>query len=269
MGHPAGHRGAQARGAGAGTVEPVPAGRPRARRRADEPAVRAAGRDHGPQPVDGARGAQLFGPGHRQHGAAVAVRDRRAEGAVAGAAAGGRDPLGVLDDRAGRRVLRRDQHRDAYRARRRRLRHQRAQVVDLRRDVAPLRAPHRDGRHRSRCRAAPSPEHDPRPQGHARGCSSCARRASSDTTTALMGGTPRSSTTTSACRRRTCWARRATVSAWPRSDSAWPHPPRDAGHRDGRAGPGYAVPADRRAVHVRTADHRPRRGSARGSPRRA
>ena len=47
----------------------------RARRGPDQPPVRAAGRDHRPQPLDRARGAQLLGPGHRQHGAAVAVRD--------------------------------------------------------------------------------------------------------------------------------------------------------------------------------------------------
>ena len=42
--------------------------------------------------------------------------------ALAEAAAGGRDPLGVLHDRARRRLLRRDQHRHPHRARRRRVR---------------------------------------------------------------------------------------------------------------------------------------------------
>ncbi len=83
----------------------------------------------------------------------------------------GDDPLGVLDDRAGGRVLGRDQHRDAHRARRRRLRHQRAQVVDVGRDVAALRAADRDGRHRPRRRAPPAPEHDPRARRTRRACS--------------------------------------------------------------------------------------------------
>ena len=63
--------------------------------------------------------------------------------------------------------LRRDEHRDAHRARRRRVRHQRPQVVDVRRDVAALRAADRDGRDRPGRRAPSAPEHDPRPEGHA------------------------------------------------------------------------------------------------------
>ena len=118
------------------------------------------------------------------------------------------------------RLLGRDEHRDADRARRRRVRDQRAQVVDVGRDVAALRAADRDGRHRPRRRAPPAPEHDPRPEGHARASTSGARRACSATTTARTAGTPRSSTTTSACRRRTCSARRATASGSPRSASA-------------------------------------------------
>ena len=43
--------------------------------------------------------------------AARQVRHRRAEEAVAGAAARRGDPLGVRDDRAGRRLVRRHQHR--------------------------------------------------------------------------------------------------------------------------------------------------------------
>ena len=49
------------------------------------------------------------------------VRHRRAETAMATAAAGAADPLLVRDDRARRRLLRRDQHRDPHRARRRRI----------------------------------------------------------------------------------------------------------------------------------------------------
>ena len=51
-----------------------------------------------------ARGLQLLGARHRQHGGAREVRQRRAEEAVADAAARGEDPLGLRDDRARRRV---------------------------------------------------------------------------------------------------------------------------------------------------------------------
>ena len=56
---------------------------------------------------------------------------------VAEAAARRRDPLRLRDDRAGGRLLRRDQHRDADRARRRRVRDQRPQVVDDRTRCTP------------------------------------------------------------------------------------------------------------------------------------
>ncbi len=45
----------------------------------------------------------------------------------------GDDPVRLRDDRAGRRLLGRDQHHHPDRARRRRVRHHRPQVVDLRR----------------------------------------------------------------------------------------------------------------------------------------
>jgi acyl-CoA dehydrogenase len=41
--------------------------RARARRRPEQPRIRAAVRDHGPRPL-GARGVQLLGARHRQHG---------------------------------------------------------------------------------------------------------------------------------------------------------------------------------------------------------
>ena len=211
-------------------------------------------RDHGPQPVDRARGVQLLGAGHRQHGAAGAVRHRRAEAALARPAARGRDPLGVLDDRARGRLVRRDQHRDSDRARRRRLRHQRAQVVVVGRDVAALRAADRDGRQRSRRRAPPPAEHDPRAEGHARASTCAGRRTCSATTTARTAGTPRSSTTTCACPRRTCSAARATGSRSPRRGSG---PGRihhcDARDRDGRARARHDVRAASQPRRVRQA----------------
>ena len=67
-----------------------------------------------------------------------ALRHRGAEGAVAEAAAGGRDPLLLRHDRARRRLVRRHQHREHHPARRRPLRDQRPQMVDDRR--AAIRA---------------------------------------------------------------------------------------------------------------------------------
>ena len=60
------------RGPRARPVEPVPAGR--ARRRAHQPAVRAAGRDHRAQPGPGPGRAELRRARHRQHGSAGHVR---------------------------------------------------------------------------------------------------------------------------------------------------------------------------------------------------
>ena len=130
LGAPEDHGRAAGRGPPARAVEPVPA-RPGARRGPDEPAVRPAGRDHRAQPARRPRGAELQRAGHREHGAAAPARHARAAGAVAGAAAGGPDPLGFLHDRARRRLVRRVEHRAADDAhRRRRVRPERAQVVD-------------------------------------------------------------------------------------------------------------------------------------------
>ena len=74
-------------------------------------------RDHGPLP-DRAGGLQLLGARHRQHGDARPLRDAGAAGTVAEAAARRRDPFGFRDDRAGGRLVGRDQHRGADRARR-------------------------------------------------------------------------------------------------------------------------------------------------------
>ncbi len=93
---------------------------------------------------------------------------RRAAGALAHAAARGQHPVGVRDDRAGRRVVRRHQHRDLHRPRRRRVRPQRPQVVDHRRDEPRVRDLHRDGQDRPRRRAAPPAVDDPGPARHPR-----------------------------------------------------------------------------------------------------
>ena len=65
-----------------------------------------------------------------------------AAAAVARAAARRRHPILLCDDRARRRIVGRDQHPVEHRARRRRLRHQRTQVVDFRRRRSAL--PDRD-----------------------------------------------------------------------------------------------------------------------------
>ena len=71
--------------------------------------IRAAVRNHGPL-ADRRRGFQLLGARHRQHGSAGPLRHRGAEEAVAQAAVGRRDPLLLRHDRAGRRLVRRDEH---------------------------------------------------------------------------------------------------------------------------------------------------------------
>ena len=63
-------------------------------------------------------------------------------------AARGRDPLGVLHDRARLGLLGRHQHPAAHRARRRRVRPQRAQVVQLRRPGGAVQGAHRHGQDR-------------------------------------------------------------------------------------------------------------------------
>ena len=130
-----------------GALEPVPARR--SWRGDRQSRLRAAGRDHGTGVV-GVRNLQLLGARHRQHGSAVAVRHGGTEEALARAAAGGRNPLGLLDDRARGRIQRRHQHPVQHPPRRRRLRHQRPQMVHLGRDERGLQDPDRDGQDRSR-----------------------------------------------------------------------------------------------------------------------
>ena len=164
---PADHRGAEGGGAQPRPLEPLPPARgvgpgPDQRR------VRAAGGDHGPQRRARPRSDELQRAGHRQHGGADPVRHRRAQREVAEAAARRRDPLGLRDDRARRRLLRRDQHRDADRARRRRVRDQRPQVVDDQRAAPQLPGADRDGQDQPRRPAAQAAVDAGRPARHAR-----------------------------------------------------------------------------------------------------
>ena len=78
----------------------------------DQPRLRLHRRRARQEPA-GVGVAQLLGARHRQHGGARAGRHARAEGAVAEAAAQRRDPLGLRHDRAGRRLVGRQEHRHA------------------------------------------------------------------------------------------------------------------------------------------------------------
>ena len=96
----------------------------------------------GRSPGFGARGVQLLGAGHRQHGSARPLRHAGAARAVARAAPRGPDPILFRDDRAGRRLVGRHEHQVTHRPRRRLVRHQRPQVVDFgRRRSALPRSP--------------------------------------------------------------------------------------------------------------------------------
>ena len=144
---------------------------------------------------------------------------RRAEAALARAAARGRDPLGVLDDRARRGLLGRDEHRDA-----------------IERDgdeyVINGRKWWTSGAMSPRCELLiVMGVTDPDAERHRRQSMILVPKDTpgvdirrSTTRVRLRrrlrtAATPRSSTTTSACRRRTCSARRATASGSPRSAS--------------------------------------------------
>jgi hypothetical protein len=83
------------------------------------------------------------------------------------AAARGRDPLLLRHDGARRRLVGRDQHPHLDRARRRQLRHQRAQMVDLRRDGPALRIAILMGKTDPERREAQAAIDDPRADGHA------------------------------------------------------------------------------------------------------
>ena len=86
----------------------------RARRRADQPPVRAPGRDHRPQPAPRPGRAQLRRARHRQHGGAGRMfGSPEQKEQWLNPLLRRRDPLGLRDDRARRRLLRRHQHRHA------------------------------------------------------------------------------------------------------------------------------------------------------------
>ncbi len=139
--------------------------------------------------------------------------------ALARAAARRRDPLGLRHDRARGRLLGRDQHPDAHRARRRRVRHQRPQVVDLGARRPALQDPDLHGQDRPRRRRPlPAAVDDPgaaatRPASPSSACCRCSA------TTTRRTAMPRCCSRTCACRRRTCCSARAAASRSRRAGS--------------------------------------------------
>ena len=120
----------QGQGQGGRPVEFLPA-RCRDRRRPEEPRLRLY-RGRARQKSAGLGNHELLGAGHRQHGSAGARRHQGAEGEVAEAAAGRRNPLRLCDDRTQRRLLRRQEHLDHRKTRRRRMGDQRREILHLR-----------------------------------------------------------------------------------------------------------------------------------------
>ena len=152
---PAGSAGSgQGQGQGRRSLELFPARRPH-RRRPHEPRLRLYRRRAGQEP-HGVRGDELRRPGHRQHGGSGAGRHAGTEGAVAQAAAGGKDPFGLLHDRAQHRQLGRQEHRHPRGARGRRICDQRREALHLRRRRPALQDYDLHGAHGRRERPAPA-----------------------------------------------------------------------------------------------------------------
>ena len=100
------------------------------RSRPDQPRICALRRGNGPHRLR-VRGLQLLRARHRQHGSLPPLRHARAEGRVADPADERRNPFRLPDDRTLHRQFRRDEYRDPDRTRRRRICHQRPQMVVL------------------------------------------------------------------------------------------------------------------------------------------
>src|SRR6266545_4717049 len=163
----AGRRGAQDRGPEPGPVEPVPARCEGPRARPVRRGVRAARRAHGAEPGDRAGGHELLRARHREHGGPSPVRLAGAEGSVAPAPAGRRDPQLLRHDRARRGQLRRHEHLHPHRTRRRPLRDQRPEVVDHRRGRSPLPNHDPDGEDESGRQPVRAAVHGAGAHGHA------------------------------------------------------------------------------------------------------
>ena len=208
----------------------------RARRRPDQPRIRAAVRGHGPQPVPGSRGVQLLGARHRQHGTAGRVRHPRAEGPLAGSSARrarSAPAFSMTEPRRG--LLRRHQHRAPASPATATTTSSRPQVVHLRRDVDPAASccivmgvtdpeAERHRRHSMMLVPLDTPGVDIRRSMHVFGYLDGPQAA-----------TPSRLSTTSVSRRPTCSATRARASRSPRRGSVPAGSTTHARDRHGRA----------------------------------
>ncbi|PRD36416.1 UNVERIFIED_CONTAM: hypothetical protein NCL1_08930 [Trichonephila clavipes] len=242
---------------GAGPVEPVAARRGTGRR-PEHPGIRAHRRADRPQPARPHR-VQLQRARHRQHGGAVALRQRGTEGTLAQAPAGRRDPFGVLHDRARRGLVGCHQHAGHGRGRRRRDRAQRPQVVVQRHRRPALQDRHLHGAHAG-CRGRP-----PQPALHGAGAAGHAGRADRAHAAGVRrlrrAARPRRGDLHRRARAGGQLHRRARPGLLDRPGPSrpGPHPPLHALHRCRREG----ARADDRPWHAahrfRQADHQPRR----------
>ena len=131
-----------------------------------QPAICVLRRGDGPHRL-GVGGVQLLRARHRQHGGASPLRHARAEGRVAEAADGRRNPLRLPDDRARRRFIGRHQHQVQHRTARQRICDQRPQMVVERCGRSALQDRDPDGQDRSLGRDPQAAVDDPRAARHA------------------------------------------------------------------------------------------------------
>mmetsp|Transcript_9924 Transcript_9924/g.40197 ORF Transcript_9924/g.40197 Transcript_9924/m.40197 type:complete len:392 (+) Transcript_9924:1030-2205(+) len=165
-GLPRGGGGAEGEGKGGGPVEPLASARLRHWARLQQRRIRGHG-GAARQVAPRFRGVQLLRAGHWQHGGSAALRQRRAEEAVAGASPRGPHSLCLCDDGACRCLERREEHLHQHRARGQRIRRQRAQMVHLGRGRPPLQGDDRYGQN-GRARQDLSPaEHGTGAHGYA------------------------------------------------------------------------------------------------------
>ncbi len=174
---------------------------------------------------------------------------------MAAAADGRRNPLRLPDDRARGGLVRRHQHRNPHRARRRSLRHQRPQMVVVGRRRSALQDRHRDGQDRSEGAAPPAAVADPgaaRHQGHQ------GREAAAGVRLRRRAARPRPGAAGERARSRQQHPARRGQGLRDRAgpSRSRPHPSLHAHHRQGRGSAGEDGEAAVLAHRVRQEDHR-------------
>ena len=129
-----------------------------------------------------------------------------------------RDPLRLCDDRAERRLVRRQEHLDHRKARRRRVGDQRREVLHLRRRRSALQDHDRDGQDQSRRAAEQAAVADPGADRHARRRDP---RPDARVRPRPRAARPHAScaSTMCGCRRKTCCSAKAAASRSRRSAS--------------------------------------------------